>query len=79
MHRWREDWEGMAKPCDGQVDWEQRQVNSEWRTDARSSFITRWEIQPAGKITLKAIFSWFNLASGSPGAHQMNLFLSISS
>ena len=59
MHRWREDWEGMAKPCDGQVDWEQRQVNSEWRTDARSSFITKWEIQPAGKITLKYLLTKF--------------------
>ena len=59
MHRWRVDWEGMAKPCDGQEDWEHRQVNSEWRTDARSSFIMRWEIQPAGKITLQNILITF--------------------
>ena len=49
MQRWRVDWERMAKPCRGQVAWDQRQVNSEWRTDGRKSFITKWEILPAGK------------------------------
>lgn len=48
MQRWRVDWERMARPCEGQVAWDQRQVNSEWRTDASSSFIKEWEIQPAG-------------------------------
>lgn len=51
MQRWRVDWERMAKPCEGQIAWDQRKVNSEWRTDARRSFITKWEILPAGKIT----------------------------
>ena len=49
MHRWRVDWETMAKPCEGQVAWNQRQVNSDRRTDARRSFIKGWEILPAGK------------------------------
>ena len=49
MQRWRVDWETMAKPCEGQVAWNQRQLNSEGRTDARRSFIKRWEILPAGK------------------------------
>ena len=49
MHRWRVDWEVMAKPCEGQVAWKQRQVNSEKGTDARKSFIKKWEILPAGK------------------------------
>lgn len=48
MHRWRVDWEVMAKPCEGQVAWNQRQVNSDKRTDARKSFIKEWEILPAG-------------------------------
>ena len=50
MQRWRVDWEGMAKPCEGQTAWDQRQVNSEWRTDANNSFIKKWRIKPAGKI-----------------------------
>lgn len=49
MHRWRVDWEAMAKPCEGQVAWNQRQVNSDKGTDARKSFITEWKILPAGK------------------------------
>ena len=48
MQRWRVDWETMAKPCKGQVAWNQRRVGSEGRTDARRSFIKRWEILPAG-------------------------------
>lgn len=51
MQRWRIDWEGMVKPCESRVAWTQRQVNSEMRTDARRSFITKWEILPAGEIT----------------------------
>ena len=50
MQRWRVDWEEMAKHCEGQVAWDQRQVDSVWRTDANKSFIRKWEIQPAGKL-----------------------------
>lgn len=49
MQRWRVDWETMVKPCEGRVAWNQRQVNSDGRTDARRSFIKRLEILPAGK------------------------------
>jgi len=51
MQRWRVDWEGMAKPCEGQTAWDQRQVNSEWRTDANNSFIKKWRIKPAGQFS----------------------------
>lgn len=64
MQRWRVDWERMAKPCEGQIAWDQRKVNSEWRTDARRSFITKWEILPAGKITrIKDGLQLFSAAS----------------
>lgn len=51
MHRWRVDWEQMAKPCENQMAWEQRPKSSEWKTDARSSFIVKLEIQPAGQFS----------------------------
>ena len=53
MQRRRVDWGGMARPCEGQVAWDQRQVNSELRTDASRGFIKKWEIQPAGTLTRK--------------------------
>jgi len=55
MQSWRVDWETMAKPCKGQVAWNQRQVDSEGRTNAKRSFIKRWEILSAGKKNLTPI------------------------
>ena len=55
MHRWRVDWEQMAKPCENQMAWEQRPKSSEWKTDARSSFIVKLEIQPAGTVPRKTV------------------------
>ena len=46
---WRVDWETVVKPCVGKVAWDERKVNSEWRTDAYNSFIKKWDLQPAGK------------------------------
>ena len=49
MQGWRVDWETVVKPCAGKVAWDERKVNSKWRTDANNSFIMKWEIQPAGR------------------------------
>lgn len=49
MHEWRVDWEGMVKPCENRVAWTRREINSELRSDAWRSFITKWEILPAGE------------------------------
>ena len=49
MQGWRIDWETVVKPCAGKVAWDERKVNSKLRTDANNSFITKWEIQPAGR------------------------------
>ena len=49
MQGWRVDWETVVKPCVGKVAWDERKVNSEWRTDAYNSFIKKWDVQPAGK------------------------------
>lgn len=56
MQKWRVDWEGMVRPCEGRVAWSQREINSELRSDARKSFITKWEILPAGEIKNKTTF-----------------------
>ena len=49
MQGWRVDWETVVKPCAGKVAWDERKVNSKLGTDANNSFITKWEIQPAGR------------------------------
>ena len=53
MQGWRVDWETVVKPCVGKVAWDERKVNSDWRTDAYNSFIKKWDVQPAGKYRIQ--------------------------
>ena len=52
MQNWRVDWKQMLLPCVDQMAWDKRQANSYQRTDAKTSYITGWDIKPAGEYIM---------------------------
>ena len=48
LQRMRVDWKGLLGSCRQKRAWEHREVKSINRTDAKKSFISRWEIKPQG-------------------------------
>ena len=56
LENWRFDWEGFLAPCNKQLAWYQRQINSAQRSDANRSFIKKWSLKPAGMNNLNIVF-----------------------
>ncbi|EDO35161.1 predicted protein [Nematostella vectensis] len=52
LQRWRLDWEAILSPCAGSMRWDMRAaVRSQARTNAHKSFVSKWELQPAGHFS----------------------------
>ena len=48
LQKSRVDWEGLVGSCLYKMTWDHREVDSINRTEARRSFISRWEMKPQG-------------------------------
>ncbi|XP_031549963.1 uncharacterized protein LOC116287422 [Actinia tenebrosa] len=51
LHRWRVDWESMVSPCWKEMSWDKRDVTSRKRTSPYRSYISKWELSPAGHFS----------------------------
>ena len=55
----RTDWFGLLAPCQGQLAWRSRRARSSNRTDAKNSFVSFWDLKPAGWQNLTG-FTYIN-------------------
>ena len=64
----------MIRPCNDRMPWNRRQVNSVLRTNAGRSFVSKWELQPAGRNDGYNDFEKFSSRDG----HALDVYFVVS-
>lgn len=64
VRRARVDWEQLLKPCKEKTAWRERQIEPALVSDPDKSFISLWDIRPAGEFSRFSIQS--QTAAGRP-------------
>lgn len=50
MQKLRFAWKELIGDCLSEISWGERKTSSSERTSAENSYVTRWELQPSGKV-----------------------------
>ena len=57
IRRLRVDWERILEPCRGKTAWREKQLEAALLTDAENSYVSLWDIRPAGEFSRFSIQS----------------------